>query len=52
MAYKPAFYAYNAILDSSFYAYNSTVDSFYFSLETLHDPELLLTSKLSFAFSR
>jgi len=28
MTYKPAFHAYNAILDSFFYAYSAIVDSF------------------------
>jgi len=28
MAYKPAFYAYSAILDSFFYAYSAILDSF------------------------
>jgi len=27
MAYKPAFHAYSAILDSSFYAYSAIVDN-------------------------
>jgi len=28
MAYKPAFYAYSAILDSFFHAYSAVVDNF------------------------